>query len=54
MRNPSGFTAVAEMDDGRVITGEYVGAQDGYVYLATPDEVHRVETRRIAYWRVTK
>lgn len=38
---------VVTLKDGSEHTGEYIGAQDGYVYLASGDRVSRVEQRLI-------
>lgn len=39
----------ATMDDGTAVTGEYVGAQDGYLYLSDGDEVVRLEQARVTF-----
>jgi hypothetical protein len=39
---------VVMLTDGTEHRGEYVGAADGYMYLATGDEIVRIEQKQIA------
>ncbi len=36
------------LHDGSVHAGEYVGAQEGIMFLATGDEVIRIDQRQVA------
>jgi hypothetical protein len=40
------YTVVLE--DGTEHAGEYVGAQDGLMFLATAEEVIRIDQRKVA------
>lgn len=39
------------MDDGHHYTGEHVGTQDSFMYLATEEGIIRLDTWRVAHYR---
>lgn len=51
MKRKPPVIVVVTTSAGDSYTGEYVGAMDGFMYLATADEVVRVEQRLVVSYR---